>query len=115
VQHQVLDANPAANLQVYAVWFNMLYGDSRDGWDGNGLTDQRVLHFWDEQKLVGNWFSTNVTHARGTTWDFYALYGPDAGGLAAPASMGGAIIARRDQLQSAIAPLPTTSVGPGAS
>ena len=33
--------------------------------DGDGMTDPRVVHFWDEQKAVGNWFSQNVTHARG--------------------------------------------------
>jgi hypothetical protein len=43
----------------------------------------------DQQKAVGNWFSQNVTHARGTTWDFYALYSPDARDLVSPISMGG--------------------------
>jgi hypothetical protein len=90
---------------VYTVWFNMLYSDSRDRWDGDGLTDPRVVHFWDEQKAVGNWFSANVTHRPGTTWDFYALYGPDATSLASPASAGGTIIARSGALQASIAPL----------
>ena len=84
----------------------MLYGDSRDRWNGDGMTDPRVAHFWDQQKIIGNWFSHNVTHARGTTWDFYALYAPDARDLAAPTSFGGGtIIAHRDQLATAIAPL----------
>jgi hypothetical protein len=96
---------------VYAVWFNMLYGDSRDRWDGDGMTDPRVTHFWDQQKTVGNWFSQNVTHARGTMWDFYALYTPDARDLAAPTSFaggaqgGGTIIGHHDQLAAAIARL----------
>lgn len=45
----------------------MLYGDSRDSWDGDGMTDPRVAHFWNQQKIIGNWFSQNVTHARGTS------------------------------------------------
>ena len=93
---------------MYVVWFNMLFGDSRERWDGAGLVDPRVRHFWDEQKLVGNWYSANVLHREGTTWDFYAVYGPDATWGSEPpraVSQGGAIISRRDQLQAAISPL----------
>jgi hypothetical protein len=93
---------------VYVVWFNMLFGDSRDRWDGDGVTDPRVRHFWDEQKVVGNWYSTNVLHREGTTWDFYAVYGPDATWASEPpraVSQGGTIISRRDQLRAAISPL----------
>ena len=90
---------------MYTVWFNMLFGDGRDRWDADGLVDPRVQHFWDEQKVVGNWFSANVTHARGTTWDFYAVYGPGARDLSAPASSGGTIIGRRAQLQASLTPL----------
>jgi hypothetical protein len=38
---------------------------SRDRWNGDGMTDPRVAHFWDQHKIIGNWFSQNVTHARG--------------------------------------------------
>lgn len=93
---------------MYAVWFNMLVGDSRARWDSDGVTDPRARHFWDEQKVVGNWYSTEVLHRQGTTWDFYALYGADATWGAEPPralSLGGTIINRRDQLQSSILPL----------
>ncbi len=86
----------------------MLVGDSRKRWDGDGVTDPRVQHVWDEQKVVGNWFSANVLHRPGTTWDFYAVYGPDATWSAEPPralSQGGTIISHRDQLQAAISPL----------
>ena len=82
----------------------MLFTDSRERWDGDGMTDPRVLHFWDERKVVGNWFSANVTHARGTTWDFYALYSPDAHDLDDPVSSGGSIIGRHARLESSLAP-----------
>jgi hypothetical protein len=93
---------------VYVVWFNMLFGDARDRWDAGGVIDPRVRHFWDEQKVVGNWFSANVLHRQGTTWDFYAVYGPEATWDSEPPhalSQGGTIITRREQLQTAIAPL----------
>jgi hypothetical protein len=64
------------------------------------MTDPRVRHFWDQQKVVGNWFSANVTRNPGTTWDFYALYGADAVDLAKPTSMGGTIISRGTQLRT---------------
>jgi hypothetical protein len=105
VHSEILSKHPQVDLQVYAVWFNMLFGDSRGAWDGDGLDDPRVLHFWDEQKVVGNWFSTNVTRNPGTTWDFYALYGADAVDLAKPLSMGGTIISQREKLAAAIKPL----------
>lgn len=83
----------------------MLFGDSRDRWDGAGMADPRVAHFWDEQKIVGNWFSANVTHNRGTTWDFYALYGPDANNLASPVGSGGTIISHTTRLRTSLEPL----------
>jgi hypothetical protein len=103
-----LSKNPSADVRVYAVWFNMLYGDSRDRWDAGGMTDARVQHFWDEHKVIGDWFSSDVLHQDGTTWDFYAVYGPDATWGAEPPkalSQGGTIISRRSQLQSAITPV----------
>lgn len=105
MHQEILARNAAPDLRVYAVWFNMLFGDSRRAWDGDGMTDPRVVHLWDEQKAVGNWYSANVTHGGGTTWDFFALYGPEATDLAKPLSMGGTIIGERDKLAAAIRPL----------
>ena len=107
---EILSKHQQADLQVYAVWFNMLFGESRGAWNGDGLDDPRVVHFWDEQKVVGNWFTANVTHGRGTTWDFYALYGPDARDLARPTSMGRTITSRRERLAAALAPLLISSL-----
>jgi len=105
VQNEILTKNPSANLRVYVVWFNMYPGDARWRWDGDGMTDPRVSHFWDEQKTVGTWFSVNLTKRESPTWDFYAVYGPGARDLSSPSSMGGTIISRRDALQAALMPL----------
>ena len=109
MQHEILNKNHNSDLRVYAVWFNMLSGDNRQGWDGARLLDPRVTHLWDEHKAVGNWFSANVTHERGTTWDFYALYGPDSADLGKPVSMGGTIIGQTGQLRSGIEDLLSAS------
>jgi hypothetical protein len=105
VQHAILAKNPAADLRVYAIWFNVLPGDSRQRWDDAGLRDPRALHYWDEQQAVGNWFTANVSKARGITWDYYALYGPEAHDLKTPSSHGRTIIGQRSQLETSIAPL----------
>jgi hypothetical protein len=108
VQHDLLDSHPAADLRVYVVWFNMYPGDARWRWDGGGLVDPRVSHFWDERKQLGQWFSANLTHRPAPTWDFYALYGPGStwGREPPPAvSSGGTLIGRRDALITGLAGL----------
>ena len=108
MQEQILDQNPSAQVQVYAIWFNMLPGDSRAAWDGGGLTDPRVVHLWDEQKVAGNWFAANVSHRQSTEWDAYFLYGPQATWEAEPSpliSWGGTVIGKHAQLEAAITPL----------
>lgn len=105
MQNEILSKHPAADLDVYVVWFNMFPGDARWRWDGDGMTDPRVVHYWDEQKTVGTWFSANLTGRGSPTWDFYAVYPPDARDLAAPSSQGGTIISRRAELQSALGPV----------
>jgi hypothetical protein len=111
VQNEILSKNPSADLRVYVVWFNMFPGDARWRWDGDGMTDPRVTHFWDEQKTIGTWFSTNLTDRGSPTWDFYALYRPDTPDLVSPSSMGGTIIGRRDELQTALMPILQTTAG----
>jgi hypothetical protein len=115
VQNEILSKHPAAELDVYVVWFNMFPGDARWRWDGDAMTDPRVVHYWDEQKSVGSWFSANLTGWGSPTWDFYALYSADARDLAAPRSMGSTIIGRRAELQSALDPLLATSSGTGST
>jgi hypothetical protein len=105
VQNEILSKYPSVDLDVYVVWFNIYPGDARWRWDGGGMTDPRVVHYWDDQKSVGTWFSANVTERRSPTWDFYALYSPAARDLAAPSSMGGTIIGRREELRSALGPM----------
>jgi len=83
VQREILEKHPKAQIQVYAVWFNMLPSDSRETWPDAVLSDPRVTHFWDEERLVGKWFGQSDQLGKsatlgGISWDIYFLYGPEA-------------------------------------
>jgi hypothetical protein len=107
VQHNILAKYPQGRVRVYAVWFNMLWGDSREGWDSTVLPDARVTHLWDGQKLVGRWFARQDGDPQGTYWDAYWLYDPTARWDAAPGALvgsGGPVINVGAQLQSQLVP-----------
>ena len=102
VQSQVLAQNPSAQLRVYAVWLPMLWSDSREMWNGTTMPDNRVVHFWDGERVIGEWFAKQVDGYDGISWDTYYLYGPDAVWETAPSPMvssGGTIYDEREALQ----------------
>ena len=78
MQSQLLAANPGTNVRVYALWTSKQFGDSRERWDGAGMTDPRVVHLWDEKNVAGEWLFGNVEGNQGSDWDTYLLFGPDA-------------------------------------
>jgi len=95
-------------LDVLVVWFNMLPGDSRELLDTRTLADPRVKNYWDEQKLVGSWYSEEVTHRRGVTWDAFFLYGPQAHWSSLPeplVSSGSTVIGQHDKLLAGLGQL----------
>lgn len=103
MQSELLEKNPGADLAVYAVWFKNLPSDARASWPSDVLRDPRVVHFWDEQEILGRWYAKNVTK-RGTDveWDAYFLYGPHAHWPATGpthASWGRTIMETREQLR----------------
>ena len=115
MQQNILAKYPQGRVRVYTVWFNMLWGDSRDGWDSTVLPDARVTHLWDGQKLVGRWFAAQDGEPHGTAWDAYWLYGPTARWDSAPGPLvgsGGPVINVGGQLQGQLVPWLT---GPGGA
>ena len=79
VQENVLELNPDADIEVFAVWFEVLATDSRAGWDPDLLFDPRVTHLWDNETETGLWFGRNGGAAGlGFTpqlaWDIILLY-----------------------------------------
>jgi hypothetical protein len=102
VQTQLLTQNPSEGLRVYAVWLPMLWSDKRERWDNTVLPDTRVMHFWDGDAQVGEWFARQVDGYEGIAWDVYYLYGTDATWETIPAPLvgsGGTIIDEREKLE----------------
>ena len=110
VQSELLEKNRSSDLQVYAIWFNMIWSDARAKWPSDALSDPRGVHFWDEQKVVGRWYEKNVTRqgpsgSDRVEWDAYFLYGPQASWGEGPpglVSWGHPIVAARDRLRQAL-------------
>ncbi len=95
-------------MRVYVIWTVKLTFDSRDQWDGEGLSDPRVVHLWDPQDRLGDWFVAHQTDYQAGDWDAYLLFGPGAAWTSRPPpliSSGGSVIDTKDQLQQSIAPL----------
>ena len=78
MQTEIGDQDASQNLRVYAVWLPMLVTDARDEWNGMTMPDSRVMHFWDGETEIGQWFAEKLERDRAIAWDVYYLYGPDA-------------------------------------
>jgi hypothetical protein len=99
---------PSKDFRVYAVWLPMLWTDSRGMWDGNNLSDSRVLHYWDGERVIGRWFARNIDGYDGISWDAYYLYGPDATWKTRPSPLlgsGGTIYSERTMLMMKVSSL----------
>ena len=108
MQREILEAEPEAELAVYAVWVPFL-GGTRDAaaLSQRVLPDPRVIQFWDEAALTSDWFAERVENSQAPAWDVYYLYGPDARWTDVPSpllSSGATIIGRSSELKAAIAP-----------
>ena len=82
--------------------------DSRSQWDGGGFTDPRVMHFWDQQDILGNWFVAHMPNYQGSDWDTYLLFDSTATWTTSPpklVSSGATVIDSRDALAHSISPL----------
>ena len=116
-QQHLLDDHPRAELRVYAIWFNMYPGDARSKWPGHLLTDSRVVHYWDRERVVGTRYLSHLPallerRAAATMaptddalWDAFFVYEPGATWqepVPVPLSWGYPIMLTRDQLTADI-------------
>ena len=102
MQAQVLAKFPSDQLRVYAVWLPMLWSDARVMWNGTNMPDTRVIHYWDGDHVIGQWFAKEVDGYEGIAWDAYYLYGPDATWETIPTPLiasGGTIYGERATLE----------------
>ena len=109
MRKEILEKNRSAKLKVYAVWYSMIWTDSRSRWPEEVLADPRVEHFWDEKKNVGRFYETHVTR-RGeeVEWDAMFVYAPGTSwGDTAPAVVGWGrpILKSKDRLRDALGKL----------
>lgn len=92
MQAEILDRHATTDLQVFAVWFQMYATDQRSAWPADLLTDDRIAHYWDEERLVGTWYAERLEAMRGklvpdatgvdqpvpVLWDVWMVYDPEA-------------------------------------
>lgn len=91
----ILEKYPSSDARVYAIWFNMMTGDSRNLVDLRVLDDHRVTNYYDADRVVGSWFGAHDNGDGGIAWDAYYLYGRGATWSAEPGpllSNGGPVI-----------------------
>jgi len=113
----VLAQHPNADLRVYAIWFSMFGSEQREHWPSDALTDPRVVHFWDEEKVVGRWYMQRLAGIQeqrapktsGATgpvlWDAYLLYGAESVWEETPTglrSWGRTILRTQDTLRTSV-------------
>ena len=79
MQAEILEEYPQLDIQVYAIWFNILPSDHQGAWDVSLFSDLRVNQYWDEARHIGAWYAENNFFSHGSiAWDIYYLYGQDA-------------------------------------
>ena len=100
---------PSAKLKIYAVWFEMMTSDQRAEWPSKLLTDRRVTHFWDDRKLLSNWYAMSKEFSKGSgdvVWDAFFVYNSDSKWTDQPSGLiawGSTIISHKSQLAEAVA------------
>ena len=107
-----MEKYPGAELQVYAVWFDVLSDDERSAWDADLMPDPRVTHFWDENIDVGTWLPQQKEYrdliSGPLAWDIFFLYGPEADWTDAPLPVlgsGSTIMGKKESLREQLAPM----------
>lgn len=82
LQNNYLANKPDADVVIYAVWFSILPKDAASEWDATLLTDERVVHFWDSDRLLSDHIIQNKEGISGIYSDvahgLYLLYGPES-------------------------------------
>ncbi|HET7746725.1 MAG TPA: hypothetical protein VFM29_05465 [Vicinamibacteria bacterium] len=99
---ELLSSRAGADFRVYAVWFANYGDDHRSRWPADLLADPRVLHFWDEEKLLGRFYQSQLKSQQ-IAWDMFIAYAPEARWSdRRPYRHGRTIIGRHEDLAAAL-------------
>jgi hypothetical protein len=71
---KLLQSQPKRDVAVFAVWVDIQAGDARGFWNPTLLSDSRVEHLWDGNRVVAGWYGAR--EGGGAVYDVYYLYGP---------------------------------------
>jgi hypothetical protein len=87
----------------------MFPGDSKSEWPAGLLSDSRVIHWWDDGKLVGSWYAQQSDYRKygRVLWDAFLVYAPDARWDQVPSnliSLGRTIVEKREDLRKSLQP-----------
>jgi hypothetical protein len=110
VRQNILEQHRSADLRVYTVWLPMLVTDSREEWRRSALPDARVRHYWDGERVVGQWLADKDVGGLGSSgvvWDAFFVFGPGATWDDVPAPLlasGTPVIGDTAGLERALAP-----------
>lgn len=87
----------------------MMASDQRSQWPSRLLTDGRVTHFWDDKKILGNWYAAFKEFSKTSgdaVWDAFFVYNSHSLWTDRPSGLigwGSTIISHKDQLADAVA------------
>ena len=103
----MLEKNDDPDLEVFAIWFAMFPGDASSTWPSDLLTDPRVEHYWDEERLLGSWYQQDPVYKAGSRpfWDAWLLYSKDSVWKQEPSellSWGRTIVDTREDLRKQV-------------
>lgn len=107
VHREILAKDPTHVLSVYVVWFNMYPGDKRSRWNPKRISDPRVIHYWDKDKIAGKWLVERriVEYPDKILWDAFLLFDRKALWLETPqplSSWGRPVYPERNKLASSL-------------
>ena len=104
MREHVLDAEPSADLRVYAVWLHQRITDERGSIDASILEDARVTQYWDADGTTGTFFAEvdlGGLGVPGFVYDVYYVFADDARWDKAPAPLvgvGAPVVFRGEEL-----------------
>lgn len=87
----------------------MMSSDQRTEWPSKLLTDRRVIPFWDDRKLLGNWYAMFKEFSKGSgnvVWDAFFVYDSASRWTDQPSGLiawGSTIVSHKNQLSEAVA------------